>query len=162
MVVCERNCPPIDEYDDIDYYIDPRDPENIPKFVDPLPRPRVAEPVMVRDNEFLYRIIMKEGKHRFHRNFPLTTIWGYNGIYPGPTIEAPKDMTVKVKWENKLPMKHMLPVDKTLHGTPDTPEVRTVVHLHGANVDAESDGHPEAWYSSRINAYAQGRPNTCN
>ena len=152
MVKYERNFPPIDEYDGLDYYVDPSDPENIPKFVDPLPRPRVAEPIMTRDNEFLYRIVMREGKHRFHRNFPLTTIWGYNGIYPGPTIEAPKDMTVKVKWENKLPMQHMLPVDKTLHGTPDTPEVRTVVHLHGANVDADSDGHPEAWYS-RDNEY---------
>ena len=153
MVIYERNHHPlIDEYYDPDCYIDPTVPENIPKFVDPMPRPNVAVPVMVRDNEFLYRIVMKEGRHRFHRNFPLSTIWGYNGSYPGPTIEAPKDMTVKVKWENKLPIKHMLPVDKTLHGTPDTPEVRTVVHLHGANVDAESDGHPEAWYS-RDNEY---------
>jgi spore coat protein A len=29
----------------------------------------------------------------------------------------------------------------------DTPDVRTVVHLHGANVEADSDGHPEAWFT---------------
>lgn len=90
---------------------------------------------------------MVETKHRFHRLFPLTTVWGFNGTYPGPTIEAPKDVPVKVKWENKLPDKHLLPVDHTLHGTMDTPDVRTVVHLHGANVAADSDGNPEAWFS---------------
>ena len=25
------------------------------------------------------------------------------------------------------------------------PQVRTVVHLHGAEVEPDSDGHPEAW-----------------
>lgn len=25
---------------------------------------------------------MIETKHRFHRNFPLTTVWGYDGCYP--------------------------------------------------------------------------------
>ena len=27
------------------------------------------------------------------------------------------------------------------------PNVRTVVHLHGAEVEPESDGHPEAWFT---------------
>jgi hypothetical protein len=52
-----------------------------------------------------------------------------------------------VKWINCLPKKHLLPVDRTLHGAVDTPEVRTVVHLHGARVSPESDGHPEAWFT---------------
>jgi spore coat protein A len=135
--------------------LDPTDPETIPKFVDSLPIPKIARPTRPYDSsnkELFYKITMREAKHKFHRYFPPTTIFGYNGTYPGPTIEVPKDVTVKVKWENKLPKKHLLPVDHTLHGTMDTPDVRTVVHLHGANVAADSDGHPEAWFS-RDNEY---------
>lgn len=136
--------------------VDPTDPTTIPKFVDEMPIPPVAHPVndcYEPDESALdYHIIMREGKHRFHKDFPMTTIFGYNGIYPGPTLQVEKDIPVKVKWENKLPSKHILPIDRTLHGTMDTPDVRTVVHLHGANVAADSDGHPEAWYS-RGNKY---------
>jgi spore coat protein A len=134
--------------------VDPSDPSTIPKFVDPLPIPYVVQPInqYYQSEELMYQMVMMETKHRFHKNFPLTTIWGYNGTYPGPTIEVPKDVPIKVKWENKLPKRHILPVDHTLHGTMDTPDVRTVVHLHGANVAADSDGHPEAWFS-RNNEY---------
>ena len=131
--------------------INPANPETIPKFLDLLPIPAVAKAMNRRDSimekDLIYQICMKKGKHRFHRNFPYTTIWGYNGTYPGPTIEAMKDIPIKVKWENRLPCKHFLPIDHTLHGTMDTPDVRTVTHLHGANVAADSDGHPEAWYT---------------
>lgn len=131
--------------------VDPSKPESIIKFVDELMIPQKAEPEDPcndpTDSDIMYRILMCETMHRFHRDFPLTKVWGYNKTYPGPTIEVPKDVPVKVKWENKLPLRHLLPVDHTLHGTMDTPDVRTVVHLHGANVDAESDGHPEAWFS---------------
>ena len=137
--------------------VNPTDPGTIPKFVDKLPIPDVAQPSNCCEKNKnpkrpFYHINMREGKHKFHKDFPNTTIWGYNGTYPGPTIEVEKDVPVKVKWVNELPLKHMLPLDRTLHGTMDTPEVRTVVHLHGANVAADSDGHPEAWYS-RNNQY---------
>lgn len=129
----------------------PSDPATIEKFVDPLPIPAIAAPVERYDseekNEIFYHITMKQANHRFHRDFPLTPIWGYNGTYPGPTFEVHRDVRIKVKWENRLPLKHFLPLDRTLHGTVDTPEVRTVVHLHGANVAADSDGHPDAWYT---------------
>lgn len=132
--------------------VNPADPESIPKFVDPLPIPALAKPVnrcddLEQERELFYHIVMKQTKHRFHRDFPLTTVWGYNGMCPGPTIEVRKDVPVKIKWENRLPDKHIFPVDHTLHGTMDTPDVRTVVHLHGANVEAHSDGHPEAWFT---------------
>jgi spore coat protein A, manganese oxidase len=42
----------------------------------------------------------------------------------------------------------LLPVDKTVHGAePPNPDVRTVVHVHGARVAADSDGYPEAWFT---------------
>lgn len=128
-------------------YIDPSDPDMIPKFIDPLPIPKKAERESCSETSDTYRIIMRETFHTFHSQFPKTKVWGYNGKYPGPTIETFKDRTTYVRWENKLPDKHMLPFDYTLHGTIDSPEVKTVVHLHGAHVEAESDGHPEAWFT---------------
>lgn len=132
--------------------VDPSDPTSIPKFVDSMPIPDIVVPIKrcnsSKENDFFYHIKMLEAKHKFHKFIPSTTIWGYNGTYPGPTLEVPKDVPVKVKWENNLPNSHILPVDHTLHGTMDTPDVRTVVHLHGANVAADSDGHPEAWFTN--------------
>ncbi|MEG0472964.1 MAG: multicopper oxidase domain-containing protein, partial [Solibacillus sp.] len=129
--------------------VNPSDPNTIPKFVDPLQKPTTARTKPNKDcpHDDYFEINMKEAKHRFHKHFPLSTIWGYDGLCPGPTIEASKDKTTYVKYNNQLPLKHFLPVDYTLHSVSDSVEVRTVVHLHGANVNWESDGNPESWYS---------------
>ncbi|WP_195964862.1 multicopper oxidase family protein [Clostridium cuniculi] len=136
--------------------VDPSNADSITKFADELPIPVTAKPINncgcdnlnCKDKSNHYKITMKESYHKFHSDFPETYIWGYNGLYPGPTIEAFKDIPVYVEWANNLPDKHFLPFDTTLHGTQDDPEVRTVVHLHGAKVAWESDGHPEAWYTA--------------
>ena len=53
-----------------------------------------------------------------------------------------------IKWINNLPDNHFLPIDRTLHSSGEhMPDVRTVVHLHGAEVEPESDGHPDAWFT---------------
>jgi len=52
-----------------------------------------------------------------------TAIWGYNGIYPGPTIESRRGRASVVTHTNKLP-------------------VPTVVHLHGGRTPHDSDGYP--------------------
>ena len=132
--------------------IDPSDPLTIPKFVDKLPIPIRATEIEHSDkaeygDSKYYRIIMKEAEHFFSCYFPPTKIWGYDGLYPGPTIESYKNIPTYVLWENQLPNKHFLPYDRTLHGTVDDPEVKTVVHLHGAKVESNSDGHPEAWFT---------------
>jgi spore coat protein A len=153
MILNIKGCDAMEEYTKKvnENKLNPAEPSTIPKFVDPLPIPAIARPVpkweYLKQGKQIYNIIMREVKHRFHKHFPLTTVWGYNGTYPGPTIEVNKDVPVQVKWTNNLPDKHLLPVDHTLHGTMDTPDVRTVVHLHGANVEAHSDGHPEAWFT---------------
>ena len=127
--------------------VDPSNPETITKYMDQLPIPEVAEPEFCNNKAEGYRICMIETSHQFHSDFPKTKVWGYNGKYPGPTIEAFKDRINYIQWENKLPEEHFLPYDYTLHGTIDSPEVRTVVHVHGAYVEPESDGHPEAWFT---------------
>jgi hypothetical protein len=74
---------------------------------------------------------------------------GYEGSYPGPTIDVESGEKVYIKWINNLPDKHRLPVDHMVHGAHlDVPEVRTVVHVHGASVEWESDGYPEAWFTN--------------
>lgn len=132
--------------------VDPSDANSIPKFSDKLQIPVVARPIedyySNRCDPEYYLITMKEARHKFHSAFPSTYIWAYNGLYPGPTIEAFKDVPILVEWDNNLPNKHFLPFDTTLHGTRDNPEVRTVVHLHGARVAPDSDGHPDAWYTA--------------
>lgn len=129
--------------------VNPPNPDTIPKFVDHLPTPRIARPKPNKNypNASYYELSMIESRHRFHKNFPFSKVWSYDGSIPGPTIEAKKDKTTFIKYNNKLPTKHFLPMDYTLHSVSDSPEVRTVVHLHGANVDWQSDGHPEAWYT---------------
>ena len=98
--------------------------------------------------------------------------------YPAYTIETVSGAPVSVRWINDLVdgdgnyLPHLLPVDQTLHwanppmdcrtGGPRTdcsgknPEPYTgpvpiVTHVHGAHVDAHSDGYPEAWWLPAAN-----------
>lgn len=67
---------------------------------------------------------------------------------PGPTIEARSGKPLAIEWINNLPHRHFLPIDHSLHGAESNkPEVRAVVHVHGAKVPPESDGWPEDWYT---------------
>jgi spore coat protein A len=93
--------------------------------------------------------------------------------YPARTIEAVVNRPVQVQWINGLVdsggkyLPHLLPVDQTLHWAnppkdcldgnprtdcrgasqePYTGPVPIITHLHGAHVQSDSDGYPEAWY----------------
>lgn len=128
-------------------------PVMLTPFVDPLPLPPVAKPIEQVDGVDHYRMSMVQLKQKLHRDLPPTTVWGYSdgsyAGYPGPTIEARVHETVRVTWVNdlrdeqgQLRKHHVLPVETCIHGVEDdTP--RTVVHLHGAHVPAESDGQPD-------------------
>ncbi len=90
---------------------------------------------------------MREIKTSVHRHLPLTRFWAYGSSVPGPVIETRSGEGFFVDWPNQLPQQHFLPIDHTLMGAEkDKPEVRTVVHLHGAKAPPESDGYPEEWY----------------
>jgi len=128
----------------------PLDPGLIPKFVDPLPIPAILKPTGNSKNAASYKVTMTEFQQQvLPAGYPATTVWGYEGSFPGPTIEARRNKPVAVKWINELPNNHFLPIDTTLHGSePWQPEVRTVVHLHGAHTKPQFDGYPEDWYTS--------------
>ena len=119
------------------------DPTRLTPFVDPLPVP----PVLRADHSALLRIAMHESEQRLHRQLPPTRLWTYGGCMPGPTIEARSGQALHVEWTNSLPAKHFLPIDHHICGAEaDKPEVRGVVHVHGARVPAADDGYPTDWF----------------
>jgi spore coat protein A len=92
---------------------------------------------------------MLEFTQQMHSQLPPTRLWGYEGQYPGPTIEALRGRPIVVQWENHLPAQHLFEIDPRIHGAmPPTPAVRTVPHLHGARTRSESDGLPEKWFTT--------------
>ena len=138
------------------------DTSRLARWVDPLPimpslpvagqRPHPHHPQTMIP---YYRVEMRQFAAKAHRDMPPTTFWGYNGSCPGPTIEARSGEPVLVEWVNSLPATHLFPIDHSLCGAEaDTPEVRSVVHLHGAKAGPESDGYPEHWF-------VPGKSGTC-
>ena len=134
------------------HYGPPRVSPHAPKltpFVDPLPIPATMRIARTHKGIAHYDVEMVPFRQQLHRDLPATSLWGYQGAYPGPTFEARCGEPITVAWRSSLPTKHPLPIDTTIHGADaDTPEVRTVVHLHGHKVLPESDGYPEAWFTS--------------
>jgi spore coat protein A, manganese oxidase len=117
------------------------------RYVDPLPVPPVIRASGSPDERV--KIEMRQFKRKVHRDLPASTLWGYNGSWPGPTIEAQSGKALKVDWISKLPKTHLLPIDHSIHGAESSlPEVRNVAHLHGACVLPDDDGYPEAWFTS--------------
>ena len=114
-------------------------------FLDQLPIPSVLRPGPGPNT-----IGMTQFQTQLHRSLPPTTVWGYNSSFPGPTIETRRGSPIQITWQNNLPNRHLFDyaIDPTLHGgVHGLPDVRTVVHLHGAKVLPESDGYPDAWFS---------------
>jgi spore coat protein A len=116
-------------------------------YVDPLPTPRV---IRATDNPTeILELEMIQFQQKVHLDLPATTVWGYNGSWPGPTIEARSGQSLNISWISKLPTTHLLPIDHSIHGAEATlPLVRNVAHLHGACALPEDDGYPEAWFTA--------------
>ncbi len=112
--------------------LDDRMPSSLlPKpFTLPFKIPPVATPVSVHDNEDCYRIYIKEAKAEILPGYQ-TTIWAYNGTFPGPTIKVNQGTKAKVRYINQLPLKH-----PKLKYTP-----WTSVHLHGSASLPQFDGY---------------------
>jgi spore coat protein A, manganese oxidase len=143
-------------------------PVTLARFVDPLPLPTVAKPVAQRAHPAypgkqlpLYRMEMRAFKAQLHRDLPPTSLWGYGGTFPGPTLLARRNEPLLIEWANALPEQHFLPIDHNIHGAErDKPQVRTVAHVHGARVAPSSDGYPEEWFApghSTVSHYANAQ-----
>ena len=120
------------------------------RFVDPLPLPEIARPVGRHElpgsagtSVPLYRVAARAVSVRLHRDLPATPLWSYGGTVPGVLFDTRSGEGLAVEWSNQLPPRHILPIDHSLHGAEKTvPEVRSVVHLHGAKASPENDGYP--------------------
>ncbi len=142
-------------------------PNSLAKFVDALPIPEIAKPAGLRAVQGhaakvpYFRVPMRQVDCKMHRDLPATRSWCYGSTSPGPTFETRSGQGLLVEWPNELPAKHFLPIDHSLHGAEaDKPEVRGVVHIHGAKTPPESDGYPEDWYvpgKSRTYFYPNGQ-----
>lgn len=137
-------------------------------YLDALPLPAVAQPVSGQAGGAAhYEIAMMETTQQLHSELPPTRVWGYNGTYPGPTIEARRGEPVTVTWINdlrdeqgNLRTTHVLPIDECLHGPDMTGQIPvTVVHLHGGHVGPESDGHPELAFPPGMQSPVYTYPN---
>jgi spore coat protein A, manganese oxidase len=126
----------------------PIDGSQLAKYVDALPIPGVLSPTTPRGSH--YRVEISEFSQQLHRDLPETIVWGYNGSYPGPTIEARKNKPITVEWVNNLiDPKLQLPLDTTIEESPATlPRARVVPHLHGGHILSAWDGIPDAWFTS--------------
>jgi spore coat protein A len=91
-------------------------------FTVPLPIPPVAKPVHAHGGTDHYEIIQKVGRQEILPGLE-TEVRGYDGVFPGSTIEATRDRPVVIRQTNELPV----PVS---------------VHLHGGRTPSESDGYP--------------------
>jgi spore coat protein A len=78
--------------------------------------------VRVESNTDFYDVTVRGARARIMNGMD-TAIWGYNGIFPGPTIEAQVGRRVSLRLRNTLP-------------------VPIVNHLHGGRTAPEHDGYP--------------------
>lgn len=146
------------------------DPASIPKWVAKVPNPLAPGNIFTPDRTTFgagtdyYRIGMRQiNQQILPPGCPTTAVWAYGNANdplnnpssyssPSKSIVAFVNRPVKVQWvHTQLPTAHLFPIDRTFHcGTAKncTPDVRTVVHLHGAHVEPESDGFTDSWQSA--------------
>jgi spore coat protein A, manganese oxidase len=105
-----------------------------------------------------YSFTIGQFTDKLHPSLGPTTLWGYNpavalgGAQPqkhlGGIIVAQRGTPIQLTFTNKLPPKHILPVD-TSANFPDAQQRQnaTTTHLHGGLVPWISDGGPFTWFT---------------
>ena len=72
----------------------------------------------------------RPGLHTFHSDFGPSYVWGFNGVYPGPTVLGRYGRSNIVRFRNSLP-----PNGDNTFGVPEI-----TIHLHNGHHGSESDG----------------------
>jgi spore coat protein A, manganese oxidase len=122
----------------------------------PFTQPLAFAPVIAAEGAL--QLTERRGENVFIPGF-VTPIWGYEGIFPGPTLVARRNVPVTVTFSNALPPNEdpggIIIADNSEQDPEDHPfrASTTVVHLHGINTDGQpgpggngafsSDGYPE-------------------
>jgi len=84
------------------------------------------------------------------RTLPLSTIYGFNGTFPGPMINNEYGKPALVRFTNRLD-ENPLGLDRQDFGAPD---YSALIHLHNAHTAPESDGNPH--YSMKYGPKHEG------
>jgi FtsP/CotA-like multicopper oxidase with cupredoxin domain len=130
-------------------------------YVDALPLP---SRLIASEHDGCLTVRIRAASHQFHRDLPASSIWGFEGTVPGPTIEAERGQPIAVEWRNEL--EGPFPVSDTMAPQPTNADGvpvqclpglsggepnhdaaglvgHTVVHLHGGLTPASYDGWAE-------------------
>jgi spore coat protein A len=91
-------------------------------FEVPLPIPPILKPARTGVDTDYYEMTQRVGRQEILPGLK-TEVWGYEGIFPGPTVEARSGRKVEIRQWNELP-------------------VLVSTHLHGGMTPPESDGYP--------------------
>jgi len=97
----------------------------------PLPVAPVLQPVRTANDVDFYEVVQQTARQEILPGL-IATIWGYNGLFPGPTFMVESGRSIVVTQRNAL--------TAATTGVPGG--VLTTVHPHGLDVAAASDGHP--------------------
>lgn len=151
------------------------------KFLDPLRIPPVIRPHSWWHQEDI-TVTMARAGVRLHSQLPISTVWAYEGQFPGPTIEVRSGKRLRVAWSNDIegtiplvavraPIAQAnVPGSRDANGNP-LPEIEgvddlpawTVVHLHGALTGAGNDGWAHNAMlrgNAQLAEYPNGQPST--
>ena len=106
-----------------------------------------------------YSLTIAQFTDQLHPYLGPTKLWGYNPVVPlgdgaqhqrhlGGIIVAQRGTPIQITFTNKLPPKHILPVD-TSANFPDAQKRQnaTTTHLHGGFTPWISDGGPFTWFT---------------
>ena len=118
-------------------------------FIQPLPIAPIATPVLpssivpspsrvLPPDVTIYEIDSKQALHSFHPQLPLNSIWGYNGITPGPTFIAQAGKTTLVRFRNQLPQHDPVAIGLPINA----------IHRHGGFQAPQDDGYPFDFFPS--------------
>ena len=126
------------------------DPKTLTKYIDPLPVPGAMP--MAGPN--YYEIGAWQIQQQLHSQLPMTTVWGYGptaatASYPAATIEAVRGVPIDILWTNHLPTTHLFEyaIDPTIMKAYTTTGVPITAHVHGNEVEPQSDGGPHTWFT---------------
>jgi spore coat protein A, manganese oxidase len=125
-------------------------------FLDPLPIPPVKTPA----SGTTYALSVEATTHSYHHDLPATAVWGYDGIYPGPTFVTTRGTPITVNVTNNLTAGNhpfATSFDETIPGNVD--DGRIAVHLHGGETAPGSDGNPMDHFGpGQSHLYEYGNP----
>jgi FtsP/CotA-like multicopper oxidase with cupredoxin domain len=86
-----------------------------------------------------YELTAQEVQLKLHPDYAPTTVWGFDGLVPGPLIQAKYGEPIMVRFHNHLP-------SVNIRQNFGIAEITT--HLHNAHTPSESDGNPVNYFNS--------------